>query len=82
MAKMREREFVVADTGIRLNDNDDLIGDIQQKKAELIKRKSNRDRRTNRNEKIVKQNQSELKNKQLTLEEIISSSNDKKREKN
>ena len=64
----------------RLNDNDTLIDDIQQKKAELIKRKSNRNRRTNRNEKIVKRNQSELKNKQLTLEQIISSSNDKTEE--
>ena len=64
----------------RLNDNDTLIDDIQQKKAELIKRKSDRDRRTNRNEKIVKRNQSELKNKQLTLEQIISSSNDKTEE--
>ena len=64
----------------RLNDNDTLIDDIQQKKAELIKRKSDRNRRTNRNEKIVKRNQSELKNKQLTLEQIISSSNDKTEE--
>ena len=64
----------------KLNDNDALIDDIQQKKADLIKQKSDRDRRTNRNEKIVKQNQTELKNKQLTLEEIISSSNDKTEE--
>ena len=64
----------------KLNDNDALIDDIQQKKADLIKQKSNKDRRTNRNEKIVKQSQAELKNKQLTLEEIISSSNDKTKE--
>ena len=64
----------------KLNDNDALIDDIQQKKADLVKQKSNSDRRSNRNEKIIKQNQTELKNKQLTLEEIISSSNDKTKE--
>ena len=64
----------------KLNDNDALIDDIQQKKADLIKQKSNSDRRSNRNEKIIKQNQTELKNKQLALEEIISSSNDKTKE--
>ena len=53
---------------------------IFNKKADLVKQKSNSDRRSNRNEKIIKQNQTELKNKQLAFEEIISSSNDKTKE--
>ena len=65
----------------RINHNEVASDGIQQKKTFLIKDKSNSERLANRNEKIIKKNQNVLENKQLTLKEIISISNDKDKER-
>ena len=64
----------------KINDIEALIDDIQLKKAHLTKQKTINDRAVKGNTKDIKLNLSELKNKELALEENISSSIDKSKE--